>query len=273
MKVAVAVAAALVCALATAARAEPDPRRRVAVLEYRGGSAELTGVGARIAGLLRKRTSLEVIDAEKARAGYASLESDLSACGGQAACVARIGGKLGATEVLLVGVGEFGDVILTLQRIEVASGRAVTRVAEALAAGAHPGDDQLASWLERVLPPADFDRFGIIRIAASVGGADVEVGGSARGKTPLSPVRVPAPATYDIVVAKPGFVAFRASVAVPPDAEVVVRAELSRRSERPWYGRWWGLTLIGAVAVGAIATTVVLTSGSDDDVPVHVNPF
>jgi hypothetical protein len=267
------VAAVLLCALAGAARGEPDPRRRVAVLEYRGGSAELTGVGARVAGLLRKRTSLDVVDADKARAGYPALDSDLSACAGQAACVARIGGKLGAAEVLLVGVGEFGDVILTFQRIDVASGRAASRVAEALAAGARPDDAQLASWLERVLPAGDWSRFGVIRIAASVAGAEVAVGGRPRGQTPLSPVKVPAPATYDIVVAKPGYVDFRASVAVPPEAEVVVRAELSRRSERPWYGRWWGVSLIGAVAVGAVVTTVVLTRDSDDEVPVHVNPF
>jgi len=266
-------AVALLAALGGIARGEPDPRRRIAVLEYRGGSAELTGIGARVAALLRKRTSLDVIDAEKARAGYAALDSDLSACAGRTACVARIGKTLAAAEVLLVGVGEFGDVILTLQRIEVAGGSALTRVAEALAAGARPGDDELSSWIERVLPPGDFNRFGVIRIAASVGGARVVVGGVARGNTPLRPVRVPAPATYDILVAKRGFVDFRASVAVPPEAEVVVRAELSPHSERPWYGRWWGLTIIGAVAVGAIATTVVLTSGSDDDVPVRVNPF
>jgi hypothetical protein len=269
----IAIAVALVAAASGLARAEPDPRRRMAVLEYRGGSAELDGVGARVAGILRKRTSLDVVDAEKARAGYPALDSDVSACGGQAGCVAKIGKKLAAAEVLLVGVGEFGDVILTLQRIDVKRGVAASRVAEALAAGSHPDDAQLASWLERVLPPADWSRFGIIRIAASVSGAAVAVGGRARGKTPLAPVQVPAPAHYDIVVAKPGFVDFRASVAVPPDAEVVVRAELSRRSERPWYGRWWGVAVIGAVAVGAIATTVVLTSGPDDDVPVHVNPF
>lgn len=266
-------ALAVVAAVAGAARGEPDPRRKLAVLEYRGGSSELDGVGARMAALLRKRTSLDVVDADRARAGYSALDSDLSACGGQAGCVAKIGAKLGAAEVLLVGVGEFGDVILTLQRIDVTSGRAVGRVAEALAAGARPDDSQLAGWLERVLPPGDFDRFGVIRIAASVSGAEVAVGGRARGRTPLAPVRVPAPAHYDIVVAKPGFVDFRASVAVPPDAEVVVRAELSPQSARPWYGRWWGLTIIGAVAVGAIATTVVLTSGPDDEVPVHVNPF
>jgi hypothetical protein len=260
-------------ALAGVARADEDPRRRVAVLEYRGGSAELTGIGGRIAGILRKRTSLDVVDAEKARAGYASLESDLSACGGQAGCVARIGNKLGAAEVLLVGVGEFGDVILTLQRIDVGSGRSVTRVAEALAAGEQPDDGKLGAWLERVLPAGDFDRFGVIRIASDVRGARVSVGGRARGVTPLSPVRVPAPATYDILVAKQGYVDFRASVAVPPDAEVVVKAQLAEQSARPWYTRWWGLTIIGTAAAGAVVTTVLLTSGGDDDVPVVINPF
>lgn len=268
--------AALLVALSAAAvhaQPAPDPKRKVAVLEFRGGSAELSGIGERVAGLLRRRTSLDVVDADRARARHQSLESELSACAGQPRCVARLGKKIGVTEVILVGVGEFGDVILTLQRIEVARGDAAARVAEALAAGTSPSDDQLEGYLQRVLPPGDFRRFGIIRIAADVVGAEVSIGGKSRGATPVEPVRVPAPASYDILVRKQGLRDFRASVAVPPDAEVLVRAELTEAGAPPWYARWWVVALAGAVAVGAVTTAVIVSRSDDDEVPVRVNPF
>ncbi len=256
-----------------AADEEPAKGRKVAVLEYRGGSAELAGIGARVAELLRRRTALAVIDASTARARHPDLESELSACDGQAPCVARLGKRLGAHEVLLVGVAEFGDVILTLQRIEVARAGAVARVAEALGPGVTPEEDALEGYVRRVMPESDFRRFGIIRIAADVVGAHVTVGGRARGATPLAPLRVPAPASYDILVEKRGFVGFRASVAVPPDAEVLVRAALTEASPSPWYSRWWVLAIAGTVAVGAVTTAVILSQDDGDDVPVRINPF
>jgi hypothetical protein len=84
------------------------------VLEFRSGSSALAGVDDRLAGLLGKATSLVIVDADAARRSYgANLDRDLVACAGAASCVARIGQKLGVREVLLVGVSEFGDVILT----------------------------------------------------------------------------------------------------------------------------------------------------------------
>jgi len=251
----------------------PDPRRKVAVLEYRGGSAELRGVGAEIAALLARRTALAVIDGERARAARPEVAQELSACAGEADCVARVGRALGAAEVLLVGVAEFGDVILTLQRVDVAGGAVVARLAEALPPGAAPAEGALEGYLERVMPASDFRRFGVLRIAADVAGASVALGGRPRGVTPLEPLRVPAPARYDIRVAKDGHVDFRATVAVPPDAEVLVRAELPPRADRPWYGRWWVLAIGGAVVAGAVTAAVLLSRDGDGEVPVRVNPF
>lgn len=268
--------AVLVVATAAGARqaaADPSTRRKVAVLEFRGGSAELPGVGERVAGLLRKRTALTVIDADGARAQHPDLESELSRCDGEAKCVAQLGRKLGAAEVLLVGVAEFGDVILTLQRIDVTRAAVEARVAEAVSPGAAPGEADIEAWLRRVLPESDFRRFGIIRIAADIAGAQVTVGGRARGVTPVAPLRVPAPASYDIRVEKAGHIGFRANIAVPPDAEVLVRAELAEESARPWYARWWVLAAGGAVVVGGVAAAIVLTRDESDDVPVRVNPF
>lgn len=227
----------LACPLATDAHAQA-PNRHVAVLEYRAGSSAVPRIGTRTAALLRAKTSLQVIDEDDARAAKgARVDRAVARCSGQPRCVAGIGRALGADEVLLVGVSELGDVILTFQRVDVTSARVVARVAEALAPGTVPEDGAIVGYLRRVLPRADFVRWGTIEIHANVAGARVEIGGALRGTTPLRPLRVHAPAAYVIAVDKSGYVGFRAEVNVPPDAIVRVEPVL-RPSHDAWYDRW-----------------------------------
>jgi hypothetical protein len=268
------IAAVMAAAVLTAAPAlaAPHPKRSVVVLEYRAGSPDLPAVDQRVAGILRKKTSLSIIDAEDARRRYGrNLDRKVGTCAGESQCIAEIGQKLGAREVVLVGVSEFGDVILTLQRIDVDRGKVITRVAEAMPQGREPGDAELLRYLQRVLPKSDFLRFGVIRINADVDGATVAVGGKERGKTPIEPIKVRAPATYAIRLDKAGYVPFRAEVFVPPDAEVKVDPTLSRQGSDAWYKRWWVLALAGTVTAGAV-TAVVLTRNSED-IPVVIGPF
>jgi hypothetical protein len=269
MRIAAAVVATLVVVSGRAA-AEPDGKRRVAVLEYRAGSRAMPELDARIARVLAARTSLDVVDAVEARKLYAGgLDAAVVGCGGEPACVAKIGAKLRAQEVVLVGISEMGDVILTLQRIDVKD-RAVTgRLAESMAVDAAPSDAELATLLQRVMPRSDFLRYGIIHIDAKLAGADVEVGGERRGITPVPALKLRAPASYDIRVSKEGFVPFRAKVAVPPEGEVRVQAELERRSAAPrWYQRWWVPVLAGAVVAGAAAGTYFVVTEEPSSVPV-----
>jgi hypothetical protein len=192
------------------------------------------------------------------------------ACGGDTVCVAKLGAKLGAQEVLLVGISELGDVILTLQRIDVKRRQVAARLAEALAVDSRPSDADLARYLERLMPASDFLRYGVIHINADVDGAEVDVGGESRGLTPVPALRVRAPASYDIRVSKEGFVPFRAQVAVPPEGEVRVRAELSPRASAPrWYQKWWVPVVAGAVVVAAGAGTFVLLTDDPSSVPVN----
>ena len=187
------------------------------------------------------------------------------ACQGEADCVARIGADLSAAEVLLVGVSEFGDVILTLQRIDVKSGKVLTRIAEALAPGDEPNDKQLIGWLKRVLPVSDFLQYGTIRIAASVAGARITIGGRDHGLTPVvDPILVLAPATYDIRISKEGYTAFRASIAVPPDGEVDVRSLLTRNTT----SKWWIAAVVGTAAVAIAGVTWLVLSSEATTVPV-----
>ena len=89
-------------------------------------------------------------------------------------------------------------------------------------------------------------------LVANLAGAAVTVGGQPRGVTPIAALKLRAPATYDIRVEKAGYVAFSTKVALPPDSEIKVEAELSRRSKgEAWYQRWYVLAAAGLVVAGA----------------------
>lgn len=256
---------AAVIAAAPRASADPDPRRKISVLEYRAGSSALPGVAARIAATLSHRTSLGVLGQDQTRAIYGDqLDRALVKCAGEAGCVAKIGQRVGAAEVLLVGVSELGDVILTMQRIDVA-GRDVTgRIADSLAAGSAPTDAQLLGYVDRLLPPSDFLRFGVIDIVANLSGAAVTIGGAARGLTPIEALHLPAPASYDIRVEKSGYLPFSTRVALPPDGEIKVEAELvwARRGAAAWYQHWYVVAAAGAIVAGAGGTALYFATRS-----------
>jgi hypothetical protein len=267
-----AIAAALLLSLgaatARADEAEPDPGRVVVVLAFRTGAAELPDIDRALAELLRDKTSLEVSDVVDARGRYGNrLDGDVVSCAGDAACIADIGRKLGADEVLLVGISRFGDVILTLQRIDVTAGEVRVRIAEALALDAAPDTSALLEYLRQVMPQRDFLRFGVIRIQANIAGAEVVIDGERRGRTPLGALRVPAPGNYAIRITRKGYQAFQAATSVSPDAEVVVQATLTRQ-EPAWYRRWWVWAVVGGTVVAGTTAAVVLTG--DDRVPVSV---
>jgi hypothetical protein len=251
------------------ARAE-DPRRSVAVLEFRSDSSALPDIGTRFASLLGSRTSLKVLGDDQARQRYGtSLDADVVACDGEAKCIGRVGQKLGVAEVMLIGVSELGDVILTVQRIDSKSGKVRARLAEALAADSAPEDDGLAAYLGRVLPAEDFVRFGTIVIKVNVAGAEVIVGGESRGQSPIPDLRLPAPATYPIEVKKLGYLPFKAEVEVPPDANMRVNANLTKPGQGggAWYTKWYVGAGAGVLLAGAI-TGAVLLSRERDSVPI-----
>ncbi|MCG8425328.1 MAG: PEGA domain-containing protein [Proteobacteria bacterium] len=257
------------------AEPESEPKRAVAVLEYRDGSPALRNAAERVAMILSQKTSLSVLAPKDARQRYGGeLDKRVANCAGSARCLRRIGVELGVRELLLIGVSQFGDVILTLQRIDIQTGTVLVRVAEAMASDAAPGDEQFEAYVRRVMPRSDFLRFGTIRIQANLTGATVVVGGQKRGVTPINPIRVRAPATYDIRLDKNGYVPFRISVAVPPDAEVEVKPVLapSGAMAPAWYKRWWVWAIAGSVLAGTV-TVFAATRDSDDKVPVTINPF
>jgi hypothetical protein len=262
--------------MARLAHGDPDPRRKISVLEYRSRSSALPGIAGRVIETLAKQTSLQVLGQDQTRAVYGDhLDQVLAKCAGDAACVSKIGQKIGAAEVILVGISELGDVILTMQRIDVTAHEVSSRVADSLAAGQVPSDAQLAGYLSRLLPPSDFLRFGVIDIVANLTGAAVTVGNEARGVTPIEALKLHAPASYDIRVEKPGYVPFSTRVALPPDGEIKVFAQLSRRGgEAAWYQHWYVLAAAGLVVAGAGGTAIYFgthnTGGPAGDGQLHV---
>ncbi len=249
---------ALLLLLCGVASADPNPKRKVIVLEYRSGSSAMPGIASRVHGTMSKLTSLQLLGPDQVRATYGDgLDQAVANCAGDASCISSIGKKVGAVDVLLVAVSELGDVILTMQRIEVDRKEAVTRIADSFASDAVPSEEQINGYLQRLLAPTDFMRYGMISIIANMTGAAVSVGGQARGETPVEPLKLPAPASYDIRVEKAGFTPFVTRVALPADGEIKVEATLAQRGREPaWYQRWYVLAGAGVLIAGAAGTAI-----------------
>jgi len=251
---------------ASLAHADDNPKRKIAVLEYRAGSSALVGIGAQLATEIGKSTSLTVLGPAQARTVYGEqLDQAIVKCGGEADCVAKIGAKLGVSEVVLIGISELGDVILTLQRIDVATHAVSVRITDSLGDKTVPSTEQVWDYVGRLLPPTDFLRFGVIEINASQPGALVTVGGEQRGTTPIAPLKLRAPAAYQIKVEKRGFVPFTTKVQLPADGELKVDAQLSRKTSKAWYQRWYVAVGLGLVVAGAAGATIYFASGGGDD--------
>ena len=265
-------ALAVVLALARVASGAPDPKRKVIVLEYRAGSSALPGIAHSVVRAIAAQTSLGVLGPDQTRAIFGDhLDQAIVRCGGEPSCIARIGQRVGAAEVILVGVSELGDVILTMQRIDVATGTVSARIADSMPSHSPPSDAQLEQYLTRLLPPTDFLRFGTIDIIANEAGALVTIGGQPRGKTPLPQLTLHAPATYVIKVEKAGYQPFTTTVQLPPDSALKVEADLARRNHTAWYQHWYVIAAAGLVAAGAAGTTIFYTTRhTGDNVPVMV---
>ncbi len=240
--------------------AHADARRSVAVLEYRSGARGARDVGLKLAKLLRETAALDVIDAQAARRKLGpKVDSEVARCAGEAMCIGAIGEQLGAQEVLLVGVSQFGDVIISLQRIDAQKGQAGARLAESLPPDSEVSDEQALTWLRQLFPPEVFRRYGSIAIVADESGAAVTLNNEAAGKTPLKePLKVRAPGTYALKVSKGGFLPFEARVDVLPDDKVEVHATMVRESGSVvWYKRWYVWAAIGgALAAGGAAVAI-----------------
>lgn len=257
-------AALCLASLASSTRAEPH--RRVAVLEFRGGVAHVPELAVEIADHLSRTAALSIIDLPEARRRSATVDADIARCAGDTACTAEVGRGIGADEVLLVAISQLGDLVLTLERIDVRGAKVLTQLSEVLPSQSEIRSRMLDAWMHRLYSPDAFKRYGYIVIAADLDGARVLVDGQLRGTTPLpAPLRVPAPRTYRVALDKPERVPFSARIDVVPDATVEVRAELPKSTAPvPWYKRWYPWTSVGLAVAGAAVGTLIYVTRPDD---------
>jgi hypothetical protein len=259
-----AIAAALLAAIALVGEAHGagPPHRKVAVLEYRAGVEKAPDLAQRFADRLRRTAALAVADPQDARRDLPAVDADVARCSGEPACVARVGAGLAVDEVLLVGISQLGDLVLALQRIDVATATATARLSAVLPDGGAADDEALDGWLRQLYPPETFRRYGHIAVVTNVAGAEVRLNDKNYGETPLDDkLRVLAPRNYTVAVRKKGYLPFTARIDLLADADVEVRAELQKEvTASPWYKRWYFWAAVGgAAAAVAIGTSVGLT--------------
>jgi hypothetical protein len=250
-----------------AGTAQAQPRKTVAVLEYRAGAKGASGVGEKLAALLSANAALDVVSPTDARRKVGPrIDAEVARCGAEAMCIGNIGEKLGAQEVLLIGVSQLGDVVLAMQRIDSRKGEASARLAEALPPDVEPSEEQMLGWLRQLFPPEVFKRYGFIKVVADESGARVELNGEPQGKTPLAnALQVRAPGSYKVRLTKSGFVPFLAGIDVSPDATVEVNATLVREEgKQPWYKRWYVWAAVGG-AVAIVGSSVAIYYGTRVD--------
>lgn len=246
--------------------------RSVAVLEYRAGVRYAPEVATGMAEEIGKLTSHKVITPADARQRLgAGLDAEVARCKGSPTCISEIGSRLECDEVILVGVSQLGDLILAIQRIEVGSGKVLTRLADSLNPKRQVRASDLQGYLRRLLPASDFKRYGQVVVKTDAQGDLVYLDETARGRTPLAPLVVPAPGRYTLRVTRPGHEDFVARLDILPEASVEVTPKLSRRAATPrWYQQWWVWTLVGGVVVGGVTGAAIGLTRANDRIPAVV---
>lgn len=244
----------------------------VALFEYRNDVKQLADLVERLTLALQQNTSLSVINLVEARRRLGpQVDAEVARCDGETRCLTGVGEKLHAKEVLLLAVSQLGDVVLALQRIDVAEKRVIARYADSLSNGQGVDETRLLGWLQQLYPPEAFKRYGQIRIStdAEGSGAQVYVNAKPKGQTPLAePLSVLAPGNYRLLIEKPRFLPFQAAVTVMPDTVVEVEARLQREAiQTPWYKRWYVWAGIGAGVAAVAATGLAIYFATDKPPP------
>ncbi|PID38631.1 MAG: hypothetical protein CSA65_03720 [Proteobacteria bacterium] len=248
--------------------------RRIAVLEYRAGTRAASGLAVQMAQQLAKLTPHRVLKPADAQRQLGSrVDALVARCQGDPTCLARIGARLGVDEIVLVGVSQLGDIILAIQRIQVPSGKVLTRLADSLSRRRRVSKRVVNRYLRRLLPPDEFKRYGTIVVQTSAVGDQVFIDQKLSGRTPLQPVVVPAPGRYAVRIRRRGHVDFVARLDVLPESSVEVKPTLSPigvAQPKRWFERWWVWALVGGAVAGATTAVVLSATRSPSDVAAKV---
>src|SRR5207249_3258225 len=161
-------------ALAGVARGEA--RRKVAVVEFRGGVEQAAGLAQRLADRLKKTAALTVLSPIEARQRLGRIDAEVARCAGDEGCLAKLG-----------------------TRLDVDEAKVMAQLSEVLPPSEEIDDKKLGAWLKQLYPPEVFKRYGFIVVTANIDGAMVTINGQEKGETPLEgKVRVLAPRSYRV---------------------------------------------------------------------------
>lgn len=247
---------------------------QVAVLEYRSGVSEQPDFANRVVELLRSKSMAKVLSPQDCRRMLGSgTDAMVVECKENATCFAKIGRQLGVDEVLLIGMTEFGTVLLNLSRIHIAKAQTLASVDMDIQLGETVPKLRIYQLLRKLYPDDFFRRYGTLEVTSNEKGAAVKLGDRLMGRTPLDPLQLEAPREYAITVSKPGFVPFTATVDLVPNARLRLDARLSLEAKtisRAWYTRWWVITLAASAVITASAVLWWYTATPPSEVSVSL---
>ena len=230
----------------------------VAVVEYRSGVGARLHLATRMAKVLKKRSRARVLGPQEVTMNYpGNFYDDLMACDEEPECMAKLGRKVGATDFLYLNINKLDNISINVMRISTRNGRVVAATDMDIPEGARISALQIYRMLQKLFPPAFFQRYGSIQIFSNVTGAEVFINGRKVGVVPVDKQVLPAGRRYVITVRKRGYSPFSMSLRLAPDADLKVDANLSRHvvvhGGRPWYKKWWvwaGTAVLVGVAAG-----------------------
>jgi hypothetical protein len=131
-------------------------------------------------------------------------------------CLVKIGGALGAENLVAGTVGKVGDkYVISLQLIDVRATKVVKRVEREFAGSRDKLLEETRNAAYRVVEDVLVAQSGKVILSVSEEGADISVDGKTGGTSPLAALEIPA-GPRDIRVSKQGFVDWVRTVQVEP---------------------------------------------------------
>jgi hypothetical protein len=188
----------------------------------------------------------------------------LATCTASPQCLQPLAKALKVTRIVAGNVGGLADTYVVNLKLVDAEGKELRRVSATLRGSSEELIQEIRVALVRLVAPERL--VGQIAILSDVSGAQVALDGKAVGTTPLAgPLHGLSVGLHKLMVTREGFSSFAEDVPVrfEKSTQVVVRqsavSEKARRAERrrlagpkpPLYARWYFVTGVVAVAIGA----------------------
>jgi hypothetical protein len=181
---------------------------------------------------------------------------ELLGCAESVACLAEIAGGLDVDRLLAGEVSSANrTTVVAVRLIDARRARTLARASQSLR---DPTEPELLDAVRRLTQEAltgkQVDLSGAILVTVDEPGAQVSIDGRVAGTSPgLGAIRVPE-GRHDVVVSKPGFTSWKATVSVAGGAQARAEARLIRLpSDGPSSGKvmGWTATVAGGVALAA----------------------